>query len=106
MNEEEFKKEYNGILNELGFVYGRDREKDYNAGESHKVLIYIDKGLETPMQIVFYFYEGNGKLDKILFMYSKNKEKMELNIKTKEFSNMEDLISYLKEHKKNGKNKF
>jgi len=107
MNEEEFKREYDGVLNELGFVYGRGREKGYNAGENYKVLIYIDKGLGIPMQIVFYFYQGN-ELGKIRFMYDTGKyaSKGIWDIKIKDFSNMEDLIFYLKEHKKDGEYKF
>jgi len=98
MNKEEFEKQYDEVLKEFGFIHKRV-EKTTAGDKKYIQLIYETtkrQGFSDPTEILFVLFKNNEVLDDImLYIIVKNNSH-----KKYRFRNMEDLISFLKCHKR------
>jgi len=97
MNKDEFEKKYDEVLKQLGFIHKEVEE--ITAGNQYIQLIYETnkrQGFSDPIEILFIFSKNNEVLDDIM-LYIPVKNNPPENYR---FRNIENLIYYLKTHKR------
>jgi len=99
MNKVEFEKKYDEVLKQLGFIHKREYETTV-GNQKYIHLIYETnkrQGFEDATEILFLFSKSNNEVldDILLSIPVKNYPHQ-----THRFNTVEDLIYFLKEHKR------